>query len=143
MKKELKDRIISGDGRWMIRKPDNYRGKAYIGDRYIYEHRYIIEQELGRLLKSDEIVHHIDGNKLNNDRKNLELKNKIEHDRQHSTTGKTMITLVCAYCGKNFQKEKRQTYGKIKNNQKDFYCNRSCMAKHFGRGRSKNIAGIA
>lgn len=34
-------------------------------------HRYLIEKYIGRKLKKNEIIHHIDGNKLNNKLKNL------------------------------------------------------------------------
>lgn len=40
-----------------------------------YEHRMVMEAILARKLSSDEIVHHIDGNKSNNHPENLELKN--------------------------------------------------------------------
>jgi len=42
-----------------------------------------MEEQLGRKLKSNEIVHHIDGNPLNNDPENLELMTKPEHFRSH------------------------------------------------------------
>jgi HNH endonuclease len=41
--------------------------------RWILEHRYVMEQKLGRELLSDESVHHLDGDKLNNHIDNLEL----------------------------------------------------------------------
>lgn len=47
------------------------------------EHRLIMEQYLGRELKSSEIVHHIDGNKLNNDIKNLKVVTRKEHIALH------------------------------------------------------------
>jgi hypothetical protein len=36
-------------------------------------HRWIVEKNIGQKLKSSEVVHHRDGNKLNNDFNNLEV----------------------------------------------------------------------
>jgi len=49
----------------------------------IDEHRYIMEQHLGRKLTSNEIVHHIDGNGRNNKLNNLKLTTRSEHSREH------------------------------------------------------------
>jgi len=48
-------------------------------------HRHLMEQKLGRKLHFDEVVHHIDENKLNNDLSNLEIKTRSEHSRGHKT----------------------------------------------------------
>jgi len=54
------------------------------------EHRYLMEQEIGRRLGFNEIVHHKDGNSRNNDLKNLEIIKRSKHShkfmlgRQHS-----------------------------------------------------------
>jgi hypothetical protein len=49
------------------------------------EHRYIMEQFLGRKLESYEVVHHKDGNKRNNDLENLEVILLSEHSTLHLT----------------------------------------------------------
>ena len=51
---------------------------------HVYEHRYLAEKFLGRYLTKDEIVHHKDGNKLNNSLDNLEVLSKYEHQRVHA-----------------------------------------------------------
>lgn len=54
-----------------------------IGKKYVLEHRLVVEEHIGRKLKRDEDVHHIDFNKLNNDISNLLLLKKDEHTRLH------------------------------------------------------------
>lgn len=46
---------------------------------YVGEHRLVMAQKIGRCLGRKEIVHHKDGNKLNNDPSNLKLTNWSEH----------------------------------------------------------------
>ena len=46
-------------------------------------HRLIYEDYHGVTLPSDVDIHHIDGNKINNDLDNLELLSHAEHSRQH------------------------------------------------------------
>lgn len=48
-----------------------------------YLHRLIMEDKLGRKLEEDELVHHIDGNKMNNHPDNLALTDRSTHARQH------------------------------------------------------------
>lgn len=48
-----------------------------------YFSRFIMEKHLGRVLKSDEVVHHIDRNIFNNKLKNLKVLSKGEHCRLH------------------------------------------------------------
>lgn len=43
---------------------------------YMFEHRHVMEQYLGRKIKSEEVVHHIDHDRTNNDISNLQLTTK-------------------------------------------------------------------
>ena len=63
------------------------------GKGYIREHILVMEKYLGRYLTEDEIVHHIDENKLNNDINNLKLMTKYEHKCYHSSKPRKHVDL--------------------------------------------------
>lgn len=54
-----------------------------IDNRWIPEHRYLMEQKIRRKLKSDEIVHHINHNKKDNRISNLQIMTISEHISHH------------------------------------------------------------
>lgn len=51
---------------------------------YVSEHRLVVEREIGRYLTDYEIVHHKDGDTLNNDISNLQLMTASEHNKYHA-----------------------------------------------------------
>lgn len=59
----------------------NRKGYRVVNKRL--EHRSIMEKYIGRKLHTNEVIHHINGNKLDNRLENLQLLSKIEHDKFH------------------------------------------------------------
>ena len=61
--------------------PRNYK-RIVVNGEEVREHRWIMEQHLGRKLETWEHVHHIDGNHLNNSLSNLEVLSNADHQRK-------------------------------------------------------------
>ncbi len=74
-------------GEW-IRLTTGYLACAVIyqdgSKRVILQHREVMERHLGRELREDEVVHHRDENKENNQIENLEVLSREEHSRHHA-----------------------------------------------------------
>ncbi|WP_050636171.1 HNH endonuclease [Candidatus Stoquefichus sp. SB1] len=62
---------------------DKLHPKADING-YVMEHRVIVEKSIGRYLKDDEVVHHINGIKNDNRIENLKIMKFGEHTRFHN-----------------------------------------------------------
>jgi hypothetical protein len=65
----------------LLRTPGGKTYKKYLGR---HEHRVVAEEMLGRSLRPDEVVHHIDGDKTNNSPSNLAVMTRKEHAALHA-----------------------------------------------------------
>ena len=119
----------------MITPPPDYKGKTYIGGRYVYEHRFLVEQKIGRLLEHGEIIDHINGNKLDNHLENLQILTPILHGKKHRIYKENNVR--CKICGKGFR-----TRPAKKKLNKIFFCSRKHYrqyVKKYNSFRGKNI----
>ena len=74
--------IISSHGYTRIRVGKNHHLADSNG--YAYEHQLIAEKMLGRELKNNESIHHINGIKTDNRPENLKILTKTEHAKLES-----------------------------------------------------------
>lgn len=52
-------------------------------EKWMYEHRFVIANKIGRELLKDEVVHHVNGNGSDNRIENLMLTTSSEHNKIH------------------------------------------------------------
>jgi len=90
------------------------------GHFYQKEHVVVAERILGRKLTEDEVVHHVDGNKTNNDPRNLMVLTRAQHSALHTRLDNPNPPLragqwskrwkACRGCGTTAQKHYAQGY---------------------------------
>ena len=117
----------------MVRMSSHPAAKA---TGYVYEHRLVMEQQLGRYLKPSEHVHHINGDRTDNRIENLELMTAPEHLLEHRPSFEETrkqrardaarkfqkrIVLSCSYCGKPIVRRPSELAP-----TRNAYCNRQC-----------------
>lgn len=103
-------RSIASTGYVLLRMPGHHLADVR---GYVYEHRLVAEQKLGRPLAKGEIPHHINGNKTDNRPENIEVvesrfahltrHRKRDSGRQLPHQSNEMIACACG-CGEMFAK---------------------------------------
>ena len=90
-----------------------------------------MELHLGRQLKEDETVDHIDQNVQNNDISNLRVITRREHAENDAIRNKD-ITVNCAYCGKEFTipGNKIPFRNRRDRNYSGYFCSKRCSGKY-------------
>ena len=83
-------RIVDGAGYVRLYDPG---GEGAYSNGYVLEHRRVASQKLGRPLLESEDVHHIDGNKKNNDPSNLVVVQRGRHQRLHASLHRELLAL--------------------------------------------------
>jgi hypothetical protein len=131
-----KKEIRKSNGYRLLLMPEHNRAmKGNNWDGYVYEHVVVAEKFLGREMKDDEVVHHLDGNRANNRIENLLVLQRGQHNKFHAwldagapsvkalgkqgvNSGKAKVTepTYCDSCGRTLQRKQKQ------------FCSSSCSA---------------
>ena len=85
-RKDIKFSNGRKDGYIMVRE-------AASGD-FVFQHRKVIEDAIGRPLRKTEMVHHVDGDKLNNSLDNLHVCSSSDHTKLHKQLETVAFDLV-------------------------------------------------
>ncbi|MEV5629178.1 HNH endonuclease [Micromonospora tulbaghiae] len=91
-RRDAKDRVINQQGYAYVAVADDDPLIVMTGrrDRYVLEHRLVMARALGRPLRADETVHHLNGDRTDNRLENLQLR-QGKHGKGAS--------FACADCG--------------------------------------------
>ena len=90
--------------------------------------KYLIELHLGRYLEKNEQVDHIDGNPLNNDISNLQIKLLGEHQSLDVLKNKD-ITVTCTFCNKTFTIKGSKVHCRNRHSS-GYFCSKQCSGKY-------------
>jgi len=113
------DGYVDNDGRFRVWSPDHPR--AYLGG---YILRSIVAYDLYHktAVPLGMNIHHIDGNRLNDEKENLMLISHAEHSTKHGQSRKKDVTKICKFCKKEFKIKK----WRLKQKTRGTFCSQKC-----------------
>lgn len=127
---------ITNAGDYLFAKVSNHPN-ADSGGRVLL-HRIVMENYLGRLLTTNEIVHHKDKDTNNNDIDNLEVLTPSEHSKLHrKESSRKVVKLQCPNCGRFFIRNYRDTH--LVKGGLFTSCTRTCRALFSAKIQYKGI----
>jgi hypothetical protein len=108
-------RIVASNGYVLVKRPDHPRANV---NGYVYEHRLVAEEILGRPLSRSEQVHHRNHDKADNRPENLEVaatqRHHFLHHRKHThrrLPDEPNSMILCA-CGCGIALSRYDRYGR-------------------------------
>jgi hypothetical protein len=124
---------ICTGGQYRYCRTDPVHPKANSKRLYPY-HRVQKENELGRFLGKDEIVHHANENKHDDRLENLEMVGRVEHAKHHAEhqakREQPDIELQCPFCKERFFKPANYYMRSERDNQSGAGCSNRCAIQN-------------
>ena len=118
-------------------------GRTYRKRGGKHEHRFVMEQYLGRKLLFTEVVHHKDGNRLNNDLDNLTILTRAEHGRHHNTGRRKARPIECCpTCQCNFTLNKHQVHRRKTGKSSQVFCSNDCYQASRSTAATRTITTL-
>jgi len=99
---------------------------------YVLHHRVVAENNLGRMLEEDEVVHHENGDTKDNRWENLEVLSRETHASLHGQRKtRKWCLLRCPECGQLFERKHSNTH--LSKGGRGTFCSLSCSSKFYHR----------